>query len=168
MRWCRGPATAQSLRSLARNPRASLATAPGLPWLSSQCYQSSWRRLASSSSTSDTGAPAAAAAPAVVFSGIQPTGVPHLGNYLGALSQWVRLQREAAPADRLLFSIVDLHAITVPQEAEALRRRRREMMAALLAIGIDPERCIVFYQSSVSSPGGHGWNQGEEANDIVL
>ncbi|RYC56847.1 hypothetical protein CHU98_g9371, partial [Xylaria longipes] len=86
---------------------------------------------------------------AVVFSGIQPTGVPHLGNYLGALRQWKRLQDIAGVEDKLIFSIVDLHAITMPQDAEALRYRRREMLAALLAIGLDPEKSTLFYQSSV-------------------
>ncbi|KAI0480780.1 putative tryptophanyl-tRNA synthetase [Xylariaceae sp. FL0804] len=86
---------------------------------------------------------------AVVFSGIQPTGEPHLGNYLGAMRQWRRLQDEAAPGDRLLYSIVDLHAITMPQDAERLRLRRREMLAALMAVGLDPTRSVLFYQSSV-------------------
>ncbi|KAI0389404.1 hypothetical protein F5Y17DRAFT_462764 [Xylariaceae sp. FL0594] len=86
---------------------------------------------------------------AVVFSGIQPTGIPHLGNYLGAMRQWKRLQDMAGSEDRLLFSIVDLHAITMPQNAEALRYRRREMLAALMAIGLDPKKSTLFYQSSV-------------------
>ncbi|KAI0458361.1 hypothetical protein F5B21DRAFT_500619 [Xylaria acuta] len=86
---------------------------------------------------------------AVVFSGIQPTGIPHLGNYLGAMRQWKRLQDVAGDKDKLLFSIVDLHAITMRQEPETLRSRRREMLAALLAIGLDPEKSTLFYQSSV-------------------
>lgn len=86
---------------------------------------------------------------ATVFSGIQPTGVPHLGNYLGALRQWVRLQNSAPQGTRLLFSIVDLHALTVPQPPEELKQRRREMLAMLLAIGLDPKRCTIFYQSAV-------------------
>jgi tryptophanyl-tRNA synthetase len=85
----------------------------------------------------------------VVFSGIQPTGVPHLGNYLGALRQWVRLQDEAAPDTTLLFSIVDLHAITVKQDPKALQQWRREMLASLIAVGLDPARCVLFAQSSV-------------------
>lgn len=88
--------------------------------------------------------------PQVIFSGIQPTGVPHLGNYLGALQQWKRLQDEAAPGTKLLYSIVDLHAITVPQQPDLLRQRKREMLAALLAVGLDPSRSIIFHQSSVS------------------
>ncbi|ROW14356.1 hypothetical protein VPNG_03853 [Cytospora leucostoma] len=86
--------------------------------------------------------------PKIIFSGIQPTGIPHLGNYLGALSEWVRLQNEAAPDTKLLYSVVDLHAITIPQKAAELRRWRREMLAALLAVGLDPERSIISYQSS--------------------
>jgi tryptophanyl-tRNA synthetase len=85
----------------------------------------------------------------VVFSGIQPTGVPHLGNYLGALRQWVRLQDEAAPDTTLLFSIVDLHAITIKQDPQQLHQWRREMLASLLAVGLHPARCILFAQSSV-------------------
>ncbi|KAM0387446.1 hypothetical protein ACHAQC_010655 [Fusarium culmorum] len=85
--------------------------------------------------------------PRVIFSGIQPTGVPHLGNYVGALRQWVQLQR-TEPDAKLIYSIVDLHAITMPQPPEQLRRRKREALAALLAIGIDPERATLFYQSS--------------------
>ncbi|CAG1972459.1 unnamed protein product, partial [Fusarium graminearum] len=86
--------------------------------------------------------------PRVIFSGIQPTGVPHLGNYVGALRQWVQLQR-TEPDAKLIYSIVDLHAITMPQPPEQLRRRKREALAALLAIGIDPGRATLFYQSSV-------------------
>ena len=87
--------------------------------------------------------------PHVIFSGIQPTGVPHLGNYLGALQQWARLQNDASPSTQLLFSIVDLHAITTNQKAEQLRRWKRETLATLLAVGLDPERCTIFYQSAV-------------------
>ncbi|EMD67640.1 hypothetical protein COCSADRAFT_81571 [Bipolaris sorokiniana ND90Pr] len=85
----------------------------------------------------------------VIFSGIQPTGIPHLGNYLGALRQWVRLQDEASPDTTLLFSVVDLHAITIKQDACELATWRKEMLASLLAVGLDPKRCIIFTQSSV-------------------
>lgn len=85
----------------------------------------------------------------VIFSGIQPTGIPHLGNYFGALQQWVKIQNEA-PADTvLLFSIVDLHAITIKQDPSELAKRRKEMLASLLAVGLDSKRCILFAQSSV-------------------
>ncbi|KAG5752468.1 hypothetical protein H9Q72_001148 [Fusarium xylarioides] len=86
--------------------------------------------------------------PRVIFSGIQPTGIPHLGNYAGALRQWVKLQ-ESHKEDKLIYSIVDLHAITTPQPADVLRKSKREALAALLAIGIDPEKVTLFYQSSV-------------------
>ncbi len=89
----------------------------------------------------------------VIFSGIQPTGVPHLGNYLGALQQWVRLQNEASSSTRLLYSIVDLHAITTHQDRDQLRRWKRETLATLLAIGLDPERSTIFYQSAVCFDG---------------
>ena len=85
----------------------------------------------------------------VIFSGIQPTGVPHLGNYLGALQLWARMQNEASPSTQLLYSIVDLHAITTNQDANQLRRWKRETLATLLAIGLDPERSTIFYQSAV-------------------
>ncbi|KAI9790367.1 MAG: Tryptophan--tRNA ligase, mitochondrial [Peltula sp. TS41687] len=100
---------------------------------------------ASSSPTNHSGSVAAR----VIFSGIQPTGIPHLGNYLGALRQWVRLQDDEASSSKLLYSVVDLHAITVRQDAEELRRRRRETLATLLAIGLNPDRSVVFFQSDV-------------------
>lgn len=87
--------------------------------------------------------------PRVVFSGIQPTGVPHLGNYIGALRQWVQFQRDEDRSTKLIYSIVDLHAITTPQSPDKLKLHRRQALAALLAIGLDPERCIIFYQSAV-------------------
>jgi tryptophanyl-tRNA synthetase len=85
----------------------------------------------------------------VIFSGIQPTGTPHLGNFAGALRQWVKLQDEPASECKRLFCVVDLHAITVPQQAQQLRQWKRETLAALLAAGIDPRQSAVFYQSSV-------------------
>ncbi|KAH8600825.1 hypothetical protein B0O99DRAFT_736849 [Bisporella sp. PMI_857] len=85
----------------------------------------------------------------VIFSGIQPTGVPHIGNYLGALQQWVELQNASPPSTKFLYSIVDWHAITKRQDPLLLAQRSKEMLAALLAIGLDPNRCIIFLQSSV-------------------
>lgn len=85
----------------------------------------------------------------VIFSGIQPTGVPHIGNYLGAIREWVRLQNASAPETTLLFSIVDLHALTIPQNAHQLKNWRKETLATLLAAGIDPSRSAIFYQSAV-------------------
>lgn len=87
----------------------------------------------------------------IIFSGIQPTGVPHLGNYLGALREWVRLQDSAAQGTKLFFSIVDLHALTLPQDARKLRNWRKESFATLLAVGLDPSRCTIFFQSSVQA-----------------
>ncbi|XP_060057780.1 tryptophan--tRNA ligase, mitochondrial isoform X2 [Erinaceus europaeus] len=83
-----------------------------------------------------------------VFSGIQPTGVPHLGNYLGAIESWVRLQDQH---DSVLYSIVDLHSITVPQDPAALQQSILDMTAALLACGINPEKSILFQQSQVKT-----------------
>lgn len=73
-----------------------------------------------------------------------------LGNYLGALANWVKLQDEASPGDQLLYSIVGWHALTLPQDPKALRAARWEMVASLLAIGLDPERSIIFHQDHVS------------------
>lgn len=86
----------------------------------------------------------------LIFSGIQPTGVPHIGNYLGALQQWVRIQNSEPASAKLVISIVDLHAITVQQDAAQLRRWKRETLAALLAVGLDPKYCTIFFQSDVS------------------
>lgn len=88
-----------------------------------------------------------------VFSGIQPTGVPHLGNYLGALRNWVA-QQDGHDA---FYCIVDLHAMTMPWEPELLRRNTLEMAATLVACGIDPERSVVFRQSHVVQHSELGW-----------
>ncbi|KAL1999526.1 hypothetical protein VTN02DRAFT_4389 [Thermoascus thermophilus] len=104
------------------------------------------RRLQSSSSQTTQQSPRPER---IVFSGIQPTGIPHLGNYLGALRQWVRLQNSATDGTKLIFSIVDLHALTAPQEPSHLRQRRRQTFAMLLAVGLDPTRSTIFYQSDV-------------------
>lgn len=69
-----------------------------------------------------------------------------LGNFLGALQNWVKLQREAHAEDELIFSIVGWHSLTLPQDPLALRAARREMLAALLAIGLDPQRATIFHQ----------------------
>jgi tryptophanyl-tRNA synthetase len=80
-----------------------------------------------------------------IFSGIQPTGIPHLGNYLGALRNWAKLQ----DGHECIYCAVDLHAITQPHDPAALAQATREMVAALIAIGIDPGRSILFHQSAV-------------------
>ncbi|KAF8328833.1 tryptophanyl-tRNA synthetase [Cantharellus anzutake] len=93
----------------------------------------------------------------VIFSGIQPTGVPHLGNYLGALVNWVHLQKASQPDDQLIYSVVGLHAITLPQDPAQLRQEKRAAMATLLAIGIDPTRSILFHQDEVSEHAELAW-----------
>jgi len=92
----------------------------------------------------------------IIFSGIQPTGIPHLGNYLGALKNWVSLQSTLPSTSQILYSIVDLHAITVPYDPITLRSDREEMWCVLYAVGIDMHRCTVFEQSSVSPPHSPG------------
>jgi tryptophanyl-tRNA synthetase len=88
-----------------------------------------------------------------IFSGIQPTGNLHLGNYLGALKNWVALQDEYDN----FFCIVDLHAITVPQDPKELRAKIREVAALYVACGIDPERSVVFRQSRVAQHTELAW-----------
>ncbi|KAJ2483010.1 Tryptophan--tRNA ligase, mitochondrial [Coemansia sp. RSA 2131] len=89
-----------------------------------------------------------------VFSGIQPTGVPQLGNYLGSIKNWVTLQSQHLdpasphPHDQYI-SIVDLHALTVPRPPSRLRTNTFEMAASLIACGIDPSRTVLFRQSTV-------------------
>ena len=80
-----------------------------------------------------------------IFSGIQPSGELHIGNYLGAVKNWVELQRSYES----FFCVVDYHAITVPYEPGELRTRRREMIVSLLAAGLDPALATVFVQSMV-------------------
>jgi tryptophanyl-tRNA synthetase len=80
-----------------------------------------------------------------IFSGIQPSGELHIGNYLGAVKNWAELQRSYES----FFCVVDYHAITIPYEANDLRIRRREMMISLLAAGLDPSSATIFVQSMV-------------------
>src|SRR5438034_8119475 len=88
-----------------------------------------------------------------IFSGIQPTGNLHLGNYLGAIRNWVALQHDY----ECIFCIVDLHALTLPQNPDELRQATREVTAAYIAAGIDPERCIIFNQSMVTAHAELAW-----------
>jgi tryptophanyl-tRNA synthetase len=81
-----------------------------------------------------------------IFSGIQPTGRKHLGNYIGAIRQYVEGQDRGDPA---IYCIVDLHATTVPYDPAELRERVYDTTAVLLAAGLDPERCILFRQGDV-------------------
>jgi tryptophanyl-tRNA synthetase len=88
-----------------------------------------------------------------VFSGVQPTGNIHLGNYLGAITKFVALQQH----HDCMYCVVDLHAITVWQDPEELRRGIREVTAVFLACGIDPKQHIVFNQSQVAEHAELGW-----------
>jgi tryptophanyl-tRNA synthetase len=88
-----------------------------------------------------------------VFSGIQPSGTPHLGTYLGALKNWVSIQDEYD----CHYCVVDLHAITVPQDPKLLRHNVRELAAIFLAVGLDPERAVIFRQSRVSAHAELAW-----------
>ncbi|KAI0034973.1 hypothetical protein K488DRAFT_76877 [Vararia minispora EC-137] len=95
--------------------------------------------------------------PRVIFSGIQPTGIPHLGNYFGALVNWVKLQAEAGADDKLLFSVVGWHALTLPQDPRKLAAARSDMIALLLAVGIDPKRSVIFHQDHVQAHTELSW-----------
>jgi tryptophanyl-tRNA synthetase len=118
----------------------------------------------------------------IILSGIQPTGIPHLGNYVGAIRNWVGLQNEndvACGTERngsawagkeienreikkqdphdILVSVVDLHAITLPQHPKLLNRNILEMGMALLACGIDPSKSILFRQSKIQQHTQLAW-----------
>ncbi len=88
-----------------------------------------------------------------VVSGIQPTGNLHLGNYLGAIKNWVKMQDEA----ECFFFLADLHAITVPNEPAILSANTREMAAALIASGVDPDKSTLFNQARVSGHAELAW-----------
>jgi tryptophanyl-tRNA synthetase len=90
----------------------------------------------------------------IIFSGIQPTGRKHLGNYIGAIRQYVEGQDRGDPA---IFCIVDLHAISVAYDPAELRERVHDTAAILLAAGLDPERCIFFRQSDVAEHSELTW-----------
>lgn len=88
-----------------------------------------------------------------VFSGIQPSGDIHIGNYLGAIQHWVASQEEFDN----IFCIVDLHAITVPQDSRTLRKKSREVAGILIAAGIDPAKTVLFIQSHISAHAELTW-----------
>ncbi len=88
-----------------------------------------------------------------VFSGIQPTGDPHIGNFLGAIQNYVRMQ----DGHDAVYCIVDLHAITVPKDPEELRANTLRLAQLLMASGLDPERCTLFVQSHVPEHAQLGW-----------
>jgi len=87
------------------------------------------------------------------FSGIQPSGNPHLGNLLGAMLNYVRHQEEHDS----IFCVVDLHAVTTPQDPAALRQQTIDLANVLMAVGLDPDRCILFAQSQVPEHAQLGW-----------
>ena len=89
----------------------------------------------------------------LVFSGMQPTNTLHLGNYLGALRNWVKLQ-ESMPC---IYCVVDMHAITVESDPKALAQATREVTAAYIAAGVDPKRSILFNQSQVAAHAELAW-----------
>jgi tryptophanyl-tRNA synthetase len=90
----------------------------------------------------------------IIFSGIQPTGAKHLGNYIGAIIQYVAGQDRADPA---IYCIVDLHALTVPYDPVELRERTYDTAAVLIAAGLDPDRCILFRQGDVQEHAELAW-----------
>ncbi|MCL2852336.1 MAG: tryptophan--tRNA ligase [Defluviitaleaceae bacterium] len=89
----------------------------------------------------------------IIYSGIQPTGVVHLGNYLGALSNWVHLQTDYS----CIYCIVDLHALTVRMDSAEFSKKCRETFAMLIAVGIDPARSILYMQSQVAAHSELAW-----------
>lgn len=101
--------------------------------------------------------------PMRVVSGIQPTGNLHLGNYLGAIRQWVAMQDGMAASDDCLFFLADLHAITVAIDPAELARNTVEMAAALVAAGIDPDRSTLFNQARVPAHAELQWLLGGTA-----
>ena len=88
-----------------------------------------------------------------VFSGMQPTGNLHLGNYLGAMVRWVEMQK----SHECLYCIVDMHAITQWQDPVEIRQSTREVAAAYIASGLDPKRSIIFNQSQVAAHAQLAW-----------
>lgn len=88
-----------------------------------------------------------------IFSGIRPTGELHIGNYLGAIKQWIELQE----SNECIFCIVDLHAITTPYKPEELQKNILELTTTYLAAGLNPEKCILFVQSQVKEHSELAW-----------
>ncbi|MEK7163844.1 MAG: tryptophan--tRNA ligase [Patescibacteria group bacterium] len=89
----------------------------------------------------------------IVFSGIQPSGDLHIGNYIGAVRQWAAGQDDGLN----IFCVVDLHAITVPQDSKTLAQKTREISAIILAAGVDPEKSLLFVQSHNPDHANLGW-----------
>ena len=89
----------------------------------------------------------------IIFSGMQPSGLITLGNYLGALNNWTKLQNDY----HCLYCIVDMHAITIRQDPIKLRKQAKELLLQYLAVGLDPEKNIIYYQSHVSAHAELAW-----------
>ena len=89
----------------------------------------------------------------IIFSGVQPSGVLHLGNYLGALSQWVEMQKQF----NCIFCVVDYHAITVKQDPKELSRRILDVVKTYMAAGINPELSVIFQQSDITEHTELAW-----------
>ena len=90
-----------------------------------------------------------------IFSGVQPTGNLHLGNYLGAIKNFVELNNDNT--NKCIFCVVDLHAITIKQDPKELKKNIRETVATFIACGIDPKKSIIFNQSGVSAHSEAAW-----------
>ena len=88
-----------------------------------------------------------------IFSGMQPSDIPHIGNYLGAMRNWAKLQDEY----NCLYCVVDMHAITVRQEPELLRKQSRELVALYIAVGLDPDKNVLYIQSHVPAHAQLSW-----------
>jgi len=88
-----------------------------------------------------------------IFSGIRPTGELHLGNYLGAIKQWIKLQEN----NDCIFCVVDLHAITTPYEPQKLQEQIMELAIDYLAVGLNPDKCVLFVQSQVKEHAELAW-----------
>jgi len=89
----------------------------------------------------------------IIFSGIKPTGIPTLGSFLGAISNWEKLSADY----NCLYCVVDMHAITIRQDPAVLRDNGRNMLAWLIALGLDPEKNILYFQSNVSAHAELAW-----------
>ena len=89
----------------------------------------------------------------IIFSGMQATGVPSLGNYIGAIKNWVSLQED----NRCLYCVVDLHSITVRHDPAEFRQKSRDVLTLFIALGLDPEEHIIYYQSHVPAHAELAW-----------
>ncbi len=125
---------------------APRGTRPSRCWRASSARFSARRPRMGASTASHSAARDILAVGMVIFSGIQPTGRKHLGNYIGAIRQYVEGQDRADPS---IYCIVDLHATTVEYDPATLRERVYDTTAILMAAGLDPERCILFRQGDV-------------------